>query len=62
VAQNLIQIPPYYYWETPPQGEKIEQFKKDILLVAREYDLDLSLLMHLKFLDRVHTQFYKEHE
>ena len=30
--------------------------------MGREYDLDLSLLLHLKFLDRVHTQFYKEYD
>lgn len=38
----------------------MESFKKEILHVAREYDLDMSLLMHLRFLDRVHTEFYKE--
>jgi len=26
--------------------------------VGKEYDLDLSLIFHLKFLDRVHNKFY----
>jgi len=29
-----------------------------ILEIGRDYELDLSLLTHLKFLDRVHEQFY----
>ena len=33
-------------------------FIQDLSLVAKEYDLDLSLIMHLKFLDRVHEKFY----
>ena len=40
----------------------MESFKREILAVGREYDLDLSLLMHLKFLDRVHDAFYEEYD
>lgn len=59
VCANLVQIPAYYFWENPlePERETIG-YKKEILRVGREYDLDLSLLLHLRFLDRVHTSFY----
>lgn len=59
VCHNLVQIPAYYFWENPHEPvREMESFKKDILRVGREYDLDLSLLLHLRFLDRVHTTFY----
>jgi hypothetical protein len=58
---NLIQIPQFYYWEIPT-NIRIESFKKEILNVAREYDLDMSLYYHSKFLERVHFEFFKEYD
>ena len=53
---NLVQIPPYFYWEKFGGFDLYpdEPYKKLILEISREYELDLSLLTHLKFLDRVH--------
>jgi hypothetical protein len=53
---NLVQIPPYFYWEKLGGFDLYpdEPYKKLILEIGREYELDLSLLTHLKFLDRVH--------
>lgn len=53
---NLVQIPPYFYWEKFGGFDLYpdEPYKKLILEISREYELDLSLLTHLKLLDRVH--------
>jgi hypothetical protein len=43
-----------------PKAEQIfDFFKKEVNQVAKRYDLDLSLVMHAKFLDRVHKEFYR---
>jgi hypothetical protein len=51
-----VQIPPYFYWEKFAGFDLYpdEPYKKLILEISREYELDLSLLTHLKLLDRVH--------
>jgi hypothetical protein len=54
VSKNLILIPPYFYWEQTQGLPKLESFKKDLAGIAKHYELDLALLCHLKFLDRVH--------
>jgi hypothetical protein len=60
-SPNLIKIPPYYFWENPSDPARdMEWFKKEILSVGKQYDLDLSLLLHLKFLERVHSTFYTQ--
>ena len=58
-SKNLILIPPYFYWNNPRENrDQKVSFIQDLSLIAKEYDLDLSLIMHLKFLDRVHDNFY----
>ncbi len=37
-------------------------FIQDLALIGKEYDLDLSLIMHLKFLNRVHANFYDKND
>lgn len=43
----------------PGNVGRFEAFKKDLLNINKEYDLDLSLIYHLKFLDRVHSEFFR---
>ena len=48
MSKNLVQIPAYFFWESQnEQVRGLEFFKKEILAVGKEYDLDLSLLLHL---------------
>lgn len=61
LCENLIQIPPYHYWEMP-NGAKFASYKNEILQVGKEYDLDLSLVCHAKFLERVHNEFFRAYD
>jgi len=56
-----VQIPPYFYWVKHHGAIEMypdEPYKQIILEIGTEYELDLSLLSHLKLLDRVHESFY----
>lgn len=59
MSENLIQTPPYFYWKELPFESKPVFYHKLLLHILNKYDLDLSLLMHMKFLDRVHQEFYR---
>lgn len=55
-----MQIPPYFYWN---QGRDHKaSYVQQISTVAKEYDIDLSLILHLKFLDRVHANYFEKHD
>ncbi len=63
-SSNLILIPPFFYWNNGKEAIDLKKasFIQDLALIGKEYDLDLSLIMHLKFLNRVHANFYEKND
>ena len=60
-SSNLVMIPGYFYWNQTKEQPKAS-YVQHISHVAKDYDIDLSLILHLKFLDRVHADFYSKHD
>ncbi|CDW87741.1 tfiif-interacting component of the c-terminal domain phosphatase [Stylonychia lemnae] len=58
VSQNLLLIPGYFYWET--SQNRLKSYFKVIQQTSVQFDFDLSLLLHLKFIEKVHDQFYEQ--
>ena len=67
VSECLIKIPPYYFFPEhlgQHQKKELEKFwhLQAMFDVARENDLDLTLLVYLKILVNLHKLFFRDAE
>ena len=55
-SENLLQIPAYYYWKENHQMYKQQKFfEKMIRECLQNFDLDLTLLIYAKHLEKLHV-------
>ena len=62
-SENLLKIPPYYYFEDEPCRHNINRdwLQRAIRKVHLERELDLTLVVYLKHLRKVHSKFFAVH-
>ncbi len=62
-SENLLKIPAYFYHDDKQQ-DLVQKawFEKMIRDCWKTFDFDLTLLIYLKHLIRIHTQFFTDYE
>ena len=64
ISGNLLRIPAYFYTDEPHNHffAKALWCQKRITEVGQRYDFDLTLLMYLSHIKRIHQQFFRDFE